>query len=98
MDTIWKYQLEITDRQEIFMPYSAKILTVQVQHNILCLWARVNTDQDPVFGEEKKKRVIEIIGTGNPIPNLAIYETHRRYISTCVMGYFVWHIFEIKLN
>ena len=98
MDTIWKYQLEITDRQEIFMPYGAKILSVQVQHNILCLWARVRTYQNPVFGEVKEQRVIEIIGTGNPIPELGIHEAKRKYIGSCIMGDFVWHIFEIKLN
>lgn len=102
METIWKYQLEITDRQEIMMPYNAQILTVQVQNGILCLWARVNptAKKDPVYDEEDRKRRIEIIGTGNPIPKLTIAEARRKYIGSCVMegGYFVWHVFEIELN
>lgn len=97
MKTVWKYLLEITDRQEILMPYNAEILTIQEQHNILCLWAVLNTAPDPIFGEEKEKRIIEIIGTGNLIPELAIHETKRKYINTCIMEPFVWHVFEIKL-
>jgi hypothetical protein len=95
MKTIWKYQLEVTDRQEISMPTQAKILTVQTQNNILTLWVEVDTDAN--YGIESRKRVIQIIGTGNPFPPLEQNE-ERKYIGTCQMQglvEFVWHVFEI---
>lgn len=84
--TIWKYQLNITDTQNVMMPEGAEILTAQIQNGCgLCLWALVNPEAP------KQRREIEILGTGNPAPN-----ANRRYISTVQMqgGNLVWHIFE----
>jgi len=44
METIYKYELEITDLQEISIPDKAKILTVQLQHGTPCLWCLVNPE------------------------------------------------------
>lgn len=85
MTTIWKYKLNITDRQVIMMPVGAKILAVQVQHGEPCLWARIHPNR------EEKKRLIKIYGTGN---NELMDED--RYIGTFQMadGDFIWHVFE----
>ena len=61
---IYKYKLEITDYQKIYLPIGSKILSVANQRESLCLWALV--DPDGNFGEHLHH--IEIIGTGNPIP------------------------------
>lgn len=82
--TIWKYELEITDRQTIQMPEGSQILSVANQNGKLCLWAIVspaNSDRD---------RVIEIIGTGNPMRI-----SNRKFIGTVVIDPFVRHVFEI---
>lgn len=83
--TIWKYPLEITDRQNVMMPEGAQILTAHMQGETLCLWALVNS-QAP-----KQRRDIEIIGTGNPAQ-----EANRKYIATTQMsgGALIWHVFE----
>lgn len=86
--TIWKFELETTDNQEIKMPVGAEILTVQVQGETLCLWALV----DP--SAEKETRHFEMIGTGHPIN----YNTgvSRVYIGSYQLlgGELVFHVFE----
>jgi len=87
--TIWKFQLSITNTQNVLMPEGAQILTAQIQNGCdLCLWALVDSTAP------KQRREIEIIGTGN-----FVTDESRRYIST-VQGKglenqsLVWHVFE----
>jgi len=84
--TIWKFLLEVKDTQIIEMPKKAELLTVQMQNGIACLWAMV----DP--NEETERRLIEIIGTGNPV-EMGI---ERKYIATFQLheGQLVFHVFE----
>lgn len=83
--TIWKYELEVTDKQWVNMPEGAKILTVQIQNGRPCLWAIVNPKNKP------EERVIETYGTGNPFK-----EFERSYIGTYQLqgGSLVFHVFE----
>ena len=86
--TIWKYELEITDNQNILMPISAEILTVQMQDGTPCLWALVNPKA------ETESRFLEIFGTGHPVS--CDLGSARKYISTLQMsnGELVFHVFE----
>lgn len=83
--TIWKYPLIIEDEQTLQMPRGAVILSAQVQHGSLFLWAMVDPTQP------HDERDIEIIGTG-----MEFSEAPRNYIGTVQMagGNLVWHIFE----
>ena len=85
--TIWKYELEITDNQNILMPIGAEILTVQMQDGTPCLWALVNPKA------EMESIVIEIYGTGTDLYDMG---TARKYISTfqAENGGLVFHVFE----
>ena len=83
---IWKYELDITDKQTIMMPPGAQILSVANQRGKLCLWALV----EPAWSD-LEARTIEIIGTGNPIDLSGLWHEH---IGTVVMEPFVWHVFE----
>lgn len=85
MQTIWKFNLVVTDRQRIEMPAGSQILCVQTQDNQPRLWALVDLSE----GNLTQMRMIEIHGTGNPIP-----EGRRRYVGTFQQGMFVWHVFE----
>ena len=82
--TIWKYALEMTDRQFVSMPEGATLLSVANQRGALCLWALVDPDNPGVMRE------INIVGTGNPMTE---DETH--FIGSVVIEPFVWHVFEI---
>lgn len=85
---IFKYPLEITDQQDITLPYNSKILSCQMQGDALQLWALVDEETD-VFCE----KTIRIIGTGNPIND---YDSTFKFISTVQDDRdFVWHIFLI---
>lgn len=87
MTTIWKYQLAIVDAQRVEMPEGAEILTAQFQGGVLCLWAMVDSDRPTT------DRVIEIFGTGNPIPP---FVGVRKLIATAQQPNYplVWHVFE----
>jgi hypothetical protein len=84
---IWKYALNVIDQQCITMPRNAKILTVQMQDDICCLWALV--DETAKFTEHRN---IAIYGTGNPMP-----DNPGTYIATFQMhgGALVFHAFEL---
>lgn len=84
---IYKYQLETTGIQRIYMPFNAEILTTQVQNGILCIWALVNPETI-----HTECRTIEIHGTGNPM----VSDVKRKYIGTyqTLNGAFVGHVFE----
>ena len=83
--TIWKYELKTTDEQSLDLPIGGKILTVQVQYEIPCIWVLV----DP--REKKEKRHIKIFGTGHPIEG-----GNMRYIGTYQLqkGSLVFHVVE----
>ncbi len=85
---IWKYELSITDVQRIEMPIGAEILTSQLQGDVPVLWVMV----DPTI-TTKEYRLIEVLGTGNPIKS-----GNRRYISTFQRGGFVGHVFEYLVS
>lgn len=84
--TIYKYPLDLVDRQVRSMPIGAEVLTAQVQRNEICLWAIVPP------GQPNEERIFEIIGTGNPV--VVDIGVERRYIATVQQGEFVWHVFE----
>lgn len=87
MQTIYKYPLQITDLQTLWLPAGAEVLTVQVQRDEVYLWAIVNLDLPPT-----DERVFETIGTGGPVVSGG--DIRRRYIATVQQSPFVWHVFE----
>jgi len=88
MNTVWKFELEITDTQSIKMPKNAQILSIKKQNDVPVLYALVDTDN------EKETRLFEIFKTGHEI----MYDmgVTREYIGTYKMqnDRFVFHVFE----
>lgn len=87
MTTVWKYPIEVKLRQRVRMPKGAKILTAQMQGEVLCLWAMV----DPAELETVERK-IEVLGTGH-----AASDGPATYLGTAQhpFGNLVWHVFEI---
>ena len=85
MKTIWKYPLELTASQIIRMPACAKILSVQTQRGVPCLWVLCSEG-----GLNEVKRVA-IYGTGHPMPS-----DPGEFVGTFQAedGCFVWHVFD----
>ena len=85
MKTIWKYPLEITDKQMIELPIGAEILSVIAQGDVPTLYAVV----DP--GQQAKVEIkVRVVGTGHPLgspelPFVGTVSTHG--------GSLVWHVF-----
>ena len=88
MNTIYKYELEVTDRQAVLLPPNASILSAQVQGGRVCLWVGLETD-DLHLAEP---RDIRIHGTGHPIAE------SLRFIDTVQLsgGSLVFHVFEVN--
>lgn len=90
--TIHKYQLLVTDEQDVIMPLGARILTIQVQNNIPCAWAIINPNEIQV----ERKRIL-LIGTGHKIDD-DILKFNLSYISTFQLKEesLVFHAFEFQ--
>ena len=86
MMQIWKYEIAPGENQ-LDIPESAKLLSAQVQHGVVQLWALV----DPDLPTEKCR--IVTLGTGHPIPD----DQNLRFIDTFQLegGSLVFHAFEL---
>ena len=82
-NTIWKYQIDSSDCK-IEMPEGAKILSLQVQGGVPCIWVRVNPDK-PI---EIRRFITYVTGSSDDI------DPYSRYIGTYQIQWFVGHIFE----
>ncbi len=84
MREIWKFPLEITDRQIVSMPRMHDFLTVQLQNGKPVLWAIVQPKSD------REEVRIYCVGTGNG--ESVLYDCPR-YLGTVQITPFVWHYF-----
>lgn len=87
MTTVWKYPLKVADVQSVALPFGSQVLTVQPQHDALCLWALVEPSQNVSV------RVIRVHGTGHEIDAPM---SRLRWLSTFQIhgGAIVLHAFE----
>ncbi len=81
---ILKYTIQIVDRPTLTLPASAKILSVQMQNGVPCVWALV----DP--GTPEHTRVLELYVTGEEISQAR----GLAFIGTFQDGPYVGHLFE----
>jgi hypothetical protein len=84
---IYNHALEIAEFQTLVLPKTAKILSVQMQAAVLCLWEMHST----VDGEVGQLS-IQMVGTGltaeNPVGD---------YLGSVQEYGYVWHVFVQKL-
>lgn len=85
MKTIFKYPLDGIHVTKVKMPKGANVVSFDVQHNVFCIWAMVDTD-NPV-----EERVFGVVGTGWEI------DEGDCYIGMVQTGAFVWHCLEVKV-
>ena len=83
--TIFKYPLIVDGNQKVLMPKGAKIISLQTQNDVPCIWAIVDTDS------EIEERHFKTVATGGNIRN-----NFAQYIGTYLLnnGNFVGHVFE----
>lgn len=85
-NTIWKYELKVTDINRLELPKGANILCVQLQSGQPCLWVETNS-----LESHKEVHVIETFGTGHKLD-----ESPRKYIGTYQLqnGALVFHVYQ----
>ena len=86
MKTIYKYPLEITNKQSIEIPNNSRILSVANQNENICLWVEIDKKE-----EKKTELAFYVFGTGHDIPD----NLNLHFIGTVVTlgGRLVWHVF-----
>lgn len=80
---IFKYKLEFMARQNVVLPETHKILSIQSQNNEIVIWALVDDNSDNTM------IIIDIFLTGEKIQTAA-----REYLSTVQCGDMVYHLFK----
>lgn len=87
MKRIFKYPLSLCS-PSLKLPFGAEVLSVQVQHDVPCLWALVD-DEALVFVE----RDIRCYGTGH---HVGVANEPHRFLGTIQLegGDLVLHFFE----
>lgn len=81
--TIWKFPIEITDRQTVLMPGESSVLSAGLDPaGEPCLWALVKP------GAPEAQVAVRVVGTGHPIDKIPY-----RYVGSFVDGHCVWHVF-----
>jgi hypothetical protein len=83
---VYKYPLELCARQTIHMPKGARILSVQVQRERICMWALI----DPYAANEERE--FYVVGTGQLLSEMP---PPLEFLATVQMdrGALVWHVF-----
>lgn len=86
MKQIWKYPIEETGQQSIEIPDESKILCVQVQKGVPCLWVEVDDEYAPVLV------YVFIVTTGET------FDLAADYVGTFQLynGSFVGHVYVSK--
>ena len=84
---IFKYPFHITPQQSVSLPRFSKILKVDTQREVPCIWAMV----DPT--EKMEEHDLFIFGTGHDLPE--DIEANYNYIGTIqtTEEIYVWHVF-----
>lgn len=87
MKAIWKFQLSTFGYTMIAMPDGAKILSVQFQGHVLCLWAFIDTEN------VCRPRTFRVFDTGESIPGDVDVTS---WVATVQNpgGTLVYHVFE----
>lgn len=82
MLTVHKFPFEINRQVTVRMNEGAKLLLIECQNYIPCIWAHVDTDK-PLVGFE-----FVITGTGHEAP------PYHHHVASFQQGGYVWHMWN----
>jgi hypothetical protein len=83
MKTVYKYPLEVEDKQILKLPVNSKILSANFQGNDLFFWALIDKDRD-----DTQEVTFYIHGTGHNIT-----EDGYIFVNTVFINGLVFHVF-----
>lgn len=86
---VYKYEIPVDDQWHgSTMPLPAQIVHAASQsRGVVCLWAEVAPDST-----ESAVRAFRVFGTGQPIPEGAVY------VGSALDGPYVWHVYAEALK
>lgn len=84
METVFKYSLPEVGANGLELPKGAKVISADVQGQMICLWAIVN----PEAPKETRQFVVAPTGNGVDVTGLDFIQT------TFTVNGLVWHVFE----
>lgn len=88
MITVYKYPIQITDKQYLTLPNGYHIVHVGLDPTgAPCIWALVDTERSLI------QETVYVVGTGHLLPFRA-----DRHLGSFVDGSFVWHVFLDKIS
>lgn len=88
MITVYKYKLTPgPGTEEIVMPASAQILSIDAQNGRPCIWAKVDTDYAP------ERRLVNKLATGVPIDYHELDGMHFLGTVQLLLGNLVLHVY-----
>jgi|WetSurMetagenome_2_1015567.scaffolds.fasta_scaffold04369_10 hypothetical protein len=93
MKVIYKYELAVIPKQFIKMPYDFKILKVDVQKGIPCIWVEHIKEIAEAGIHVLNSYEFITVGTGKPFS--FVYEDNWEYIGSYMLdeGQFVGHVY-----
>ena len=91
MHSIYKY--EMTEQCTPLSAPITKFLSVQVQHDKICIWAEVDTEM------KDRHFLFTIIGTGWELDKIVNFDK-TTYLGTVqyLGGDYIWHIYYLELK
>ena len=86
MQVIYKYQLQVADTQKLKLPVGFKILSLQVQDGVPCIWVLLDARSDEYYD-----CIITTLGAGKNYTydmgsHIGTYQLHN--------GALVFHVFN----
>lgn len=95
MAVILKYPLNIAVQQVVHLPVEAQVLSIEVQHNKLCMWALC---EDAAFRQTKAVEVVMIMTGAIGVPEDILTTHHFMGTKMLSNGGFVVHAFVAKVT
>lgn len=87
---IWKVPLQITEWQHALLPRNTKILSIQVQNKIPCIWFMV--DFDDTLSSIRETVKLQTVPTGE---SFSFSEDTHKFLGTYQVDGFVGHVFQV---
>lgn len=89
MEVVYKYPLELVEKQELRLPDNHEILDIQLQNGVPCLWVLLNSDDMEPSAEHRF--YITMVGTGHPFNSKQLSFIKTLQLSNQLVFHFFWN-------
>ena len=89
MKTVYKYPLQLVEKQEISLPDNHQILDIQLQNGVPCMW--VLLDVDDLQPSKSHTFYISIFGTGHKFDAKQLNFIKTLQFNSGLVFHFFWN-------